>query len=79
VKHIDLHGLTHIEAEKAIDSLLNECMIHAYRKKRSMESVKVITGNSEAMKNVVKKVAKELQLNVTDLGFAELTIDDFLY
>ncbi len=54
-------------------------MIHAYRKKRSMESVKVITGNSEAMKNVVKKVARELQLNVTDLGFAELTIDDFLY
>lgn len=78
MKKLDLHGLTHYEAKETVDLFLNGMIFSAYRNKRSMDPVKIITGNSDAMKNIVKTIANELKLNVCDFGNGELIVEEFL-
>ena len=50
---IDLHGIKHSEVQKLMDSFLFENM------KSKQTKVEIITGLSDQMKNVVKKVLED--------------------
>lgn len=50
---LDLHGIKHSEVQKLMDSFLFENM------KSKQTKVEIITGLSDQMKNVVKKVLED--------------------
>lgn len=50
---LDLHGIKHSEVQKLMDSFLFENM------KSEQTKVEIITGLSDQMKNVVKKVLED--------------------
>ena len=56
MKTIDLHGFKYVEAKRELELFINDNW--GFR-------IKVITGNSESMKNVVCEVIREYKLEFT--------------
>tara|TARA_B100000989_G_scaffold217976_1_gene166116 strand:+ start:1538 stop:1759 length:222 start_codon:yes stop_codon:yes gene_type:complete len=51
MKTLDLHGLKHQEVDEKVRSFLNFVNLPCY----------IITGNSQEMKDIVKKIVKEYE------------------
>lgn len=68
---IDLHGIKHEDVKQLLDNAIWKCM----KEKRSR--LWVITGNSDEMKSIVKKVTDEYGLTAVESMFnsAEIIID----
>ncbi len=60
---VDLHGVRHQEVQRKLDIFFWECM------QKSVKQAEVITGISPKMKEIVKEVCKEYQLNVIEFSF----------
>jgi len=65
---IDLHGVKHQDVNKIINSFIWEHM-----KKKSTE-IKIITGNSETMKNLVREILMDYEFLVEDSFFNSATL-----
>jgi DNA-nicking Smr family endonuclease len=50
---LDLHGMKHIDVSKKVDEFIWEAM------QRNEQSVEIITGNSEQMKDVVRECVED--------------------
>ena len=66
-KILDLHSIKHSNALLLIEQFIHE--------NRNELPIKIITGNSRKMKNIVISSAKEMGYNVFDIGkFGEIDI-----
>lgn len=63
---IDLHGVKHEQVSNLLDRFIWDSM------RRGLTSIDIITGNSEAMKTIVKDVLSEYELvaenSITNTG-----------
>ena len=63
---IDLHGVKHEQVSNLLDRFIWDAM------RRGLTSIDIITGNSEAMKTIVKDVLSEYELvaenSITNTG-----------